>query len=137
MKVIYEANDGTKFEAKEDCEVYEANNVNLIHSVKLYDVLFDCNYHREMEDALDLIDCVCMIIENIEEINKVLGVEPKVKGKYTFKASDGQEYIAVDDPDSSCTNCAFKSVKHLEDGDCVNSKAVFNCFHRDILWIKQ
>jgi hypothetical protein len=133
MKVIYEANDGTKFESEVDCKNYE-------NTKSFYDK------SKKIEELLDIADRECdgyfytlrniadFIIENISEINEALGVQ---ESKYTFTGKYGEVYEAVDDPDTSCNHCSFKAVKFIEGGNCCNAKEEFDCYENKIIWIKK
>lgn len=133
MKVIYEANDGTKFESEVDCKNYE-------NTKSFYDK------SKKIEELLDAADRGCdsrfytlrniadFIIENISEINEALGNKD---GKYTFVGSGNVYYVAVDDPDNNCSGCSFDGKRHIKGGDCCNSREEFDCNKNKIIWIKK
>ena len=134
MKVIYEANDGTKFEAEKDCKDYEiACNSEKLENQRdaLYDLATEYNSSFKCCTVTPL-ECFNFIIDNIQEINKILD-----GSNYLFTGKHGEVYKAVDDPDTSCNHCIFKAVKFIEGENCCNSKEEFDCSENGIIWIKK
>lgn len=130
MKVIYEANDGTKFESEVDCKNYEISTAKQSRFKELQEFIGNnLNYYS---DSI----VTGFIIENINEINKILDAGNS-SSKNTFTGKDGEVYKAVDDHDNSCTKCAFKLFKHIEGENCSNSKEQFNCYDNQVIWIKK
>ena len=129
MKVIYEANDGTKFEAKEDCMNYEATK-SMSKKANLIEELLD-KADRSCDRSFYTI--ADFIIENIKEINMILGVT----ANRVFESWEGIEYIAVDDPVNSCSKCSFNNVRHIEGDSCCESRKVLDCLENKIIWVKK
>lgn len=130
MKVIYEANDGTKFEAKEDCMNYEATE-SMYEKANLIEELLD-EADRDCDSFFYTKRKVTdFIIENIKEINMIL------TSARIFESLEGIEYVAIDDPVNSCNKCSFKNVKHIEGDSCCESRKVLDCLENDIIWVKK
>lgn len=124
MKVIYEANDGTKFDSKEDCMNYEALQLRYSERNKIEELADKAGYGY----TRDIAD---FIIENIKEINRIL------TSARIFESWEGIEYVAIDDPVNSCNKCSFKNVKHIEGDSCCESKKVLDCIENKIIWVKK
>lgn len=129
MKVIYEANDGTKFDSETECSNYETTK-------SFYDK------SKKIEELLDAADRGCdsrfytlrniadFIIENISEINEALGV--KLQEQVIYTDCFGIEYVAVNESDR-CTGCVFINGS----SDCNAAANFFSCGPNKIIWIKK
>ena len=69
MKIVYEADDGTRFNTQLECESFEKKN-SLINHINYYCCeTFDENYGKSFIGAGNVED---YIMSNIHDINKII-----------------------------------------------------------------
>lgn len=118
MRIIYEANDGTKFNTAEECEYYESNSSILLdrknflcfdrelHPIKLCE---ECSFVKAMEKAYFFIcftkEAVEVFQEEVDKANESHTIPPYIR-------KDALYGWAADNSD--CWSDVWEVVEELE-----------------------
>ena len=131
MKVIYKAEDGSEFDKESNCRDYESACLETLKSLEDAEIRLN-NLYEFMLDSVDAFDIevAVFIIDNIQEINKILGVD--IQQKVVFTDDFGEDYIAVEER-QGCNGCAFER-EHVT---CNKAITFYACSSNKIIWIKK